>query len=373
MLKSSATHVQAILIAIACLIFPSGLSHAADDTFVGTWYGEFQGLSFRVELNREGDQLEGNAILLLGNRRGDMIPYRVTEANQEGDLLDLTLESRVPGYADDDLDKILVKLRVPKNELTAELRVDERGERIAFPVTQDAPELATRFAEAVSLSEEEVKQIFVERSVARQRASCANHLKQLGLVMKMFANESRGELFPKANRLRFAIEEIYPEYLSDPNVLMCPTDDAEPEEGLTSDENVQWHFEHSRYWYINHVVTDEVQGQAYLAAYRKVVEEGDGDVNVNLDDTTGTETRKIHRLREGVERFLITDINDPGQSAVMQSTIPVLIERPGTHEPDGGNVLFMDGHVEYIKYPGKFPMTKAFIKGLSELDDLARH
>ena len=27
------------------------------------------------------------------------------------------------------------------------------------------------------------------------------------------------------------------------------------------------------------------------------------------------------------------------------------------HIPGGSNVLFMDGHVEFVKYPGKFPMT----------------
>ncbi|HEX30397.1 TPA: hypothetical protein ENG04_09985, partial [Candidatus Poribacteria bacterium] len=27
------------------------------------------------------------------------------------------------------------------------------------------------------------------------------------------------------------------------------------------------------------------------------------------------------------------------------------------HIPSGSNVLFMDGHVEFINYPGKFPIT----------------
>ena len=37
---------------------------------------------------------------------------------------------------------------------------------------------------------------------AARRASCANNLKQWGLICKMFANESEGELFPGGGRLQ---------------------------------------------------------------------------------------------------------------------------------------------------------------------------
>ncbi|MBL7647367.1 MAG: hypothetical protein JNK74_14365 [Candidatus Hydrogenedentes bacterium] len=69
-------------------------------------------------------------------------------------------------------------------------------------------------------------------------------------------------------------------------------------------------------------------------------------------------------IREGIERFYITDINNPGGSAQAQSDIPVMwdtILTNGTggaidaaqfnHVPGGANVLFMDGHVEFGKYP----------------------
>ena len=49
--------------------------------------------------------------------------------------------------------------------------------------------------------------------------------------------------------------------------------------------------------------------------------------------------------------------------------IPVIIERPGLQK-GGSNVLFLDGHVEFIAYPGKWPMTEKFIKALESLDEL---
>lgn len=40
----------------------------------------------------------------------------------------------------------------------------------------------------------------------------------------------------------------------------------------------------------------------------------------------------------------------------MQSTNPATMN----HVPGGGNVLYMDGHVEFIKYPGETPVSVAF-------------
>lgn len=72
---------------------------------------------------------------------------------------------------------------------------------------------------------------------------------------------------------------------------------------------------------------------------------------------------RVMRFREGVERFLITDINDPGASAKAQSQIVVMYDHISldpagyNHIPGGSNVLYMDGHVEFLRYPGKAPVS----------------
>ncbi|PCJ61389.1 MAG: hypothetical protein COA73_07455 [Candidatus Hydrogenedentota bacterium] len=78
----------------------------------------------------------------------------------------------------------------------------------------------------------------------------------------------------------------------------------------------------------------------------------------------------IYRLREGIERFLITDINNAGGSNSSQSDISVLWDTISTqpagagvdynHAPGGSNVLYMDGHAEFIQYPGSFPVSESF-------------
>jgi len=72
------------------------------------------------------------------------------------------------------------------------------------------------------------------------------------------------------------------------------------------------------------------------------------------------------RLREGVERFLITDINNPAGSAMAQSEIVVQYDgfeadpSDYNHVPGGANALYMDGHATFIKYPGEFPVQRAW-------------
>lgn len=87
----------------------------------------------------------------------------------------------------------------------------------------------------------------------------------------------------------------------------------------------------------------------------------EGSVGCNSDATGKTvgngSGNTIYRLREGIERFLITDINNPAASARAQSDTFIMVDAVSTnvqdynHLPGGSNVLFMDGHVEFQRYP----------------------
>jgi len=72
----------------------------------------------------------------------------------------------------------------------------------------------------------------------------------------------------------------------------------------------------------------------------------------------------VYRLREGIERFLITDINNPAASAQAQSELAVMWDQIDddqdfSHIPGGCNVLYMDGHVEWLRYPNaEQPVSK---------------
>jgi len=104
---------------------------------------------------------------------------------------------------------------------------------------------------------------------ARLRAMCQNQLKQLGLVCKIFANESAGEVWPELSpqvgKLTFGDEnKLYPEYMTDLSVLTCPAEAGNPP--LLIDD-------HS-YIYLGYVVMDEDDLNAFAEAYKERIAKG---------------------------------------------------------------------------------------------------
>ncbi len=96
------------------------------------------------------------------------------------------------------------------------------------------------------------------------------------------------------------------------------------------------------------------------------------------------------RLRQGVERFTITDINNPAGGSTGQSTIVTMFDAWGgrsvdpreawngfghekaiqnfNHVPGGSNVLYMDGHVAFQRFQdNKFPIGSGDVAGNDDI------
>ena len=229
-----------------------------------------------------------------------------------------------------------------------------------------------------------------------RRASCANNLKQMGVIFKMYANESKGEKFPPkvTDPLdTFGPEPsmLYPEYLTDANILWCPSD-AEPNPNDPSTPaNERWVDENGNvvmvrfqdeidasYLYMGWAIKDDTWlepvsqvaltfGVELIDAVNDYMDEDLTLAHPTLGDIT------LYRLREGIERFFITDINNPSASNMAQSELAVMWDQATkninefSHIPGGGNVLYMDGHVQFLRYPGEFPISETF----AEIMDVA--
>jgi prepilin-type N-terminal cleavage/methylation domain-containing protein/prepilin-type processing-associated H-X9-DG protein len=254
---------------------------------------------------------------------------------------------------------------------------------------------------------------------AARRGACQNNLKQMGLVFKMYAGESASEKYPpirstycNGDPVMFDqmanMETIVPEYLSDLEVLICPSTpnfgdaldlwDHRPNhspvgmkdylemspDGVTLTGNgsvepceVTGAVPYSYLgWALSEDMMDLASTMPLMNAINALaaVWEMSAEDAIRVADGDWTFSMPINghakamRLKEGIERFFVTDINNPAGSAVAQSQLPIVWDAiaPGAgmfnHVPGGANVLYLDGHVSYVAWNGgnnPFPLNQA--------------
>ena len=180
-------------------------------------------------------------------------------------------------------------------------------------------------------------------------------LEEMGAAFILFTADHRGERFPPLSKTygQFTpeLDELYPTYIGD-GVLL---------KRLQGKDTVRWA-------YIGRLATSQQEGLAFLDAYATYGAEAIHDQDLKVPEGQGTAgTGRILQLRAGIERFIITDINDAHAGDRARSHIPVMWELPGTRNYEGGHVLYLDGHVEWLPYPGPFPMTEAFNARLEQI------
>jgi len=271
---------------------------------------------------------------------------------------------------------------------------------------------------------------FLRAQEARHRQICANNLRQIGVAFKMYAEDWDGR-YPqsqiddrnpddiKVTAFFFNGRAMFPEYLKDASPLVCPSDSG----GVEAFESGCWNlngdptqpfvpesFSGLSYVYFPWVTTSDEEFEAMAMYVSTKLEPALALTPPNLEAVgrdmillgTGWEGKgnaggdSLYRLREGIGRFLITDIEGmpgPGRGARPERKIPVMMDwicayttrvytttdLPELPElpkfppneldriPGGANVLFLDGHVEFLKYLGGYPVTPQVSFYLSDI------
>lgn len=198
---------------------------------------------------------------------------------------------------------------------------------------------------------------------AARRASCANNLKQLGIVMKMYSNECNGRwppVSPITHNWMIDATSIYPEYISDLDVFMCPSspfhdpdifrlkrsyDHPGSPVGFPHPDCVSSLF----YIYTGRTIFSDEQAVALFDVYYDVPPEVFAHDDLTLDVPVWEGSTKVE------------SVGQPG-IPVVWDRIP-LDDPEFSHRPYGANVLHMDGHVEFVPYSfynssNFFPVTR---------------
>ena len=164
--------------------------------------------------------------------------------------------------------------------------------------------------------------------------------------------------------------------MPDPSILHCPRQ-QNPYPGRVASEN--W-FDDDSYTYLGYIITNDEELEAFVNVYKVRIAQG-LPFNCDLDAPPGlgsSHSDKFVRLQKDINRYITPLIGFPGGGSNSNvESLPIMWDNlqlkpcentpSSNHSPIGSNVLFYDGHVAFLKYPGNFPVSEKSIILLSEL------
>ena len=140
---------------------------------------------------------------------------------------------------------------------------------------------------------------------------------------------------------------------------------------LRDEKNPDKTVDDSSFFYLGYKITNDQEMTAFASAYRNMIASGEGfEKDIVVPGGNGSNgDLVIPRLNTRPPK-LPENATRPPLPQNTAAKIPIMIERIRNNRGKGAHVLYMDGHVEYLEYPGRWPMTKTTVDLLDELDRL---
>jgi prepilin-type processing-associated H-X9-DG protein len=216
-----------------------------------------------------------------------------------------------------------------------------------------------------------------------QKIACQMNLKQVAQALEMYCAENGGRYpsipatigedcdVPNDSVMMFDGKQMFPDYLNDIAILVCPDDSVGTvsvredwqvgEDGLPNPCLV----DNTSYYYFGWMAPtmDEAGLKTYASAVRTMLNESKSS-SYDAHFTVGEQ--------------MLCRLSKPPTSCSVAATppeqIPVFMDNYAddgaimsfNHIPAGGNVLYLDGHVEFVQYP-YFPLQKPLGQFLADL------
>ena len=180
---------------------------------------------------------------------------------------------------------------------------------------------------------------------------------------------------------RWYMDETFaPEYVDPSMFLLGPIDPNDPNEGYYNTHLLGLHQDpecvtNQMYTYFPYALVTEENGlflweELDLRMWMGDIGFMDGALTVAGGHGPGGGDIYF-RTRIGISRLFIRDINNPARGVFADTDVPVLFDSTAqdgrtlmNHYPLGGNVLYLDGHVEFERYPQQYrvPYTPTFVE-----------
>jgi prepilin-type processing-associated H-X9-DG protein len=225
------------------------------------------------------------------------------------------------------------------------------------------------------------------------RDACRANLMQMIQIFWNYSEKNDGK-FPTISGIKnnfiFDSKALYPDYLRDFSIVGCPSESRFfPEKALLL-RLIRYHPQSTigqvhpdcitgdSYCYLGWMLTSDEEAKAFFDVYDNlspedydkdiVVPEGKGNpIETDYEMSFLRRGNIIYRITEG-GGCLFSIPNWVGSRFSPGSEIPImwdnLSHERNRHRPLGGNVLYLDGHVEFLRLGSKFPMTETFMRML---------
>ncbi|HIJ65237.1 MAG TPA: hypothetical protein HPP77_04730 [Candidatus Hydrogenedentes bacterium] len=186
-------------------------------------------------------------------------------------------------------------------------------------------------------------------------------LQEIGIAFRLYANEHKEYYPPRSAEPGVFQPDMteFAEYFSDTSEGRKLVDYITGQRGVDL-------------CYLGHLVMDEEAGLTLLDHYAEEGAEAVRDrQTIPFDEEMPGRMRPrpikgIVRMKEDLGRFFRREIGNPGAPGG-GNIIPLLWEMPDSPNQNGGLVLYLDGHAQWRRYPGEFPMTQRFITRVRQM------